>query len=192
MKRFLLSIVAVGMISSLANAGPIAYTESGSGDLPGVGSPLPTLAFDIGTNTVSGNTGFNVDHAADFDSFAFTIPGGAVLISGGVVLTDFAGDFTVASWGLRSGSANSSTGSFIETLSANSPGSASLVNVPLGAGTYNLTAGIVGADTSTLPSTANYTFTFVVGSPVPEPGTWGLAGASLIALAALRRRIAVR
>ena len=84
--------------TSPAVAVPLNYAESISGDLSGplvLGSPLTILAFDIGLNTVSGRFRLvdnNVTALNDFDSFAFTIPTGAALVTGGVSVTDSEGD----------------------------------------------------------------------------------------------------
>src|SRR5262245_2911376 len=50
----MIAIAAVAMmLAGAAQAAPIAYQESVSGDLPTLG-PLPILNFDVGANTVTG------------------------------------------------------------------------------------------------------------------------------------------
>src|SRR5262245_25895482 len=108
------SQILVGLISVVlswpvqtASAVPINYQESVSGDLPESGMPLPTLAFDIGLNTVSGRFGRNESYGDDFDSFAFTIPPGSQLSAGRVDLVDTEyGDFVSSGWQLNTGSAS--------------------------------------------------------------------------------------
>lgn len=185
--------IAAAVFATTSSAAPLAYQESVSGDLPGIGV-LPILTLDIGSNTVSGTTGFPVEPPLDFDSFAFMIPVGSVLVSASVQLMDVAGntgDFVIASWRLYSGSSTADSGTLIELLEASSPGSDALTSTPLGAGLYNFTALGLGVS---LVSLANYTFTLTLreAQAIPEPGTLLLAGLALAGLASTRgRRIRV-
>lgn len=66
------------LLSTTAPAAPVHYDELVSGDLPE--QPTSALLFDVGANTISGNTFFFVlepgcDHFCfDLDSFAFVLP----------------------------------------------------------------------------------------------------------------------
>jgi hypothetical protein len=66
------------VLSTAAPAAPAHYDESVSGDLPD--QPTSAFLFDVGANTISGNTFLFVlepgcDHfCADFDGFAFVLP----------------------------------------------------------------------------------------------------------------------
>src|SRR5678816_2517916 len=96
MRSRLAAFLLCSFLTSAAYAVPVAYSESTGGDLRPeaataagplpVGAPLPTFAFDVGSNTVSGRTG--VIHAGiglnftDLDSFAFTIAPGNELAAG--------------------------------------------------------------------------------------------------------------
>ena len=197
MRRMIFTLAAVvAGATGQASAAPITHLESVSGDLPGAAFPLPVLAFDVGTNTVSGQFGRNRTGRADFDSFAFTIPSGAVLVSGGVTLTDVQGDITNSGWVFFSGSADAFTGTQLEALNVLSPGTASLTPVPLGPGTYNMTQTAFGIEPALFdPHTANYTFQFDVRAEVataavsaPAPAGLVLALTGLSALAVVRRR----
>jgi len=164
----------------------VNYSESVSGDLPRIGSPLPIFAFDVGTNAIAGNTtqGTGSADTFDFDSFAFIIAPGTVLIAGQVQLTDAAlGNLGLATWQLGSGSLDSFGGTLVESIQALSPGSYSLTTTPLGAGDYNITSTGFGSS-GFFQNSADYTFTFTVRAlhDIPEPGCVGLLGVGLAGL----------
>jgi len=182
--RLLFAVAANSLTLAFAVATPVSYDESVGGDLPHFGSPLPTFAFDIGTNTVTGATRFDAIHPDDWDSFALTLPVRAQLISGQVDLVDASGDFWDATWFLNSGSANWSQGANLETIFSLSPGNAALSSVPLADGVYNMSAFLLDG---TPPAYANYAFTFDVRA-VPEPSSCMLHAAGIVTLACLARR----
>ena len=169
-------VTLLTLVSSLAQAAPIAYVESVDGDLPDTGTPLPDVHFDVGLNTVSGNTGYDANTDSDLDSFAFVIPTGFSMISGSVLLTDAQGNLTTARWELHSGSSNWLTGTFVEQLDSDSPGSATIS--ALSAGTYNMSATSLTANLP-VPANANYVFSFNI---VPEPTTLGILALTPFAL----------
>lgn len=192
MRRVLLTLALLAAAAAgRASAAPVIYLESMSGDLPQIGFPLPILAFDVGTNIVSGRFGRDAADNSDLDSFAFTILAGAVLVSGGVTLTDAQGDITSSTWRFGRGSANSTQGTLLEPLTSSSPGSAALTTVPQGPGTYNMTH-ITFGQVDPAPNTSDYTFTFEVRSTaaVPAPAGLVLALAGVPLLGLVRRRAA--
>jgi len=189
MRKLLTCLVAL-TVTAAANAGPINYQESVSGDLPTFGSPLPTFTFDVGTNTISGTFGLNTN--ADFDSFAFVVPAGMRLVSAKVTLADGpgVGDMSAAGWSLYSGSANAAGGSFLESVSPTSPGVYSFLSTPLGPQTYNIAANFFSWGGPS-PVSANYVFSFDVVA-TPEPVSLVVFGGLIVGGAgvALRRRMA--
>jgi hypothetical protein len=169
----------------VAGAAPVNYSEFVSGDLIHLGFPLPVMSFDIGVNTVSGRFGIDATDT-DVDSFAFTVPAGSQLVSGQVTLADFIGDIVESEWEFRSGSANVGGGAMLDLLAPNSPGLDTLGPVPQGPNVYNITQrGFFHTDP---PCQADYTFTFVIQSNVPEPCSAGLILIGAMLLLGWRRR----
>ena len=116
----------------------------------------------------------------DGDSFAFTIPAGMSFTSGGVQLTDAAGDIRSTQFTVLTGS-NWMEGTVIQNaLFPASPGTAFFTGLPLGPGTYDVSQ--LGIDINgSFPSTSDYVFTLNVDSvqgEVPEPSTAGLFAAA--------------
>lgn len=143
---------------------PANYSESVSGDLP-LTSPL-LLTFENAVNTVSGTFGHD---PSDFDAFAFTVPWGSRLVEGELIQLDLIGDIKNGDWWVHAGSAEWLEGTRIAFMTAESPGTATLSAVPLGAGVYVIhLAGFLTVDE---PTRAAYAFTFTV---VPEPTTVSL------------------
>ena len=170
--------VALALVAIAAQtASAFDYSESVSGDLPQSGFPLPTFTLDPGSNTVSGTVA--AGDPTDFDSFAFIVPAGQQIISGGLTLADLTGNLSSAGWSLRAGSAFTNGGTFVEFVNANSPGADLIDSVPLAPGTYNLTGASLG-DTGS----SSYIFSFTVA--VPEPASLSLLAIGSLAL--LRRR----
>jgi len=170
-----------------ALAAPVNYDEAIDGDLPFSGSPLPTLAFDLGINTVKGATGIEgID--LDFDSFAFTVPVGTQLVSLSLELTDSSrstGNFNEAVWQFHKGSAIFRAGTDLGNVEAQSPGTSTFTALPVGADVYHLGANSFSASGS---SFGDYTFTFEL-TQVPEPTSLALLGLGGL-LIARRRRLA--
>lgn len=177
-------VLTVLLVSSLAHAAPVVYTESADGDLPVIGFPLPTFTFDVGLNTISGTFGTDANENADFDSFAFVIPTGFSMLSGSVLLTDNQGNITSSRWQLNSGSANSGGGLSEQSVVPSSPGSATIT--ALSSGTYNMSHTLYIASDQD-PNTADYVFSFNVNI-VPEPTTLAVLGLTTLALLKRRRR----
>ena len=174
--------------TTVAQAAAVHYSESVDGDLPSE-NILPTLAFDIGVNTVNGRFGAEFDYPAppDRDSFAFTVPSGTrLVVVGQVALVDFAGDIILSDWKLSKGSAEYGGGTTIDEIVSTSPGSAAFKLLPLGPGLYAVSQSAF-ASASFPPSLADYVFTFTV---VPEPATAALLaiGSTTLWLATRRRR----
>jgi len=168
----------VGMFAGVVVPSPsfaATYSESVDGDLPWQ-NPLILITLDPGINTVSGTFG-NVGFPTDYDSFAFTIPGGLALAGGGVEVTDNVNNIVNVQWQLRTG-AVAGAGALIEEVFSLSPGADAFAGLP--SGTYHM-----GADFFNVfgESTADYTFTFNV---VPEPATLTLLASASLAL--IRRR----
>jgi hypothetical protein len=184
------TVAALGLAASAASAAPVNYNEGVDGDLTS-GFPwdptLVLLAFDIGTNTVTGNMG-SKPGGDDFDSFAFTIPAGAELASGDVVLTDFQGNITDTGWLLYPSNPPDFNNDPDDVLQVPSPGADSLTTVPLASGTYSLFNGSYGVGPSEGGAdSSNYTFTFVV-QPVPEPATLSMLALGGMATVLRHRR----
>jgi hypothetical protein len=178
-------VVLVVLVGSLActtaatAATTVNYDESIDGDLPGIGT-LTVFNFGSGVNTISGTT--TAGSSPDFDSFAFVIPAGHQLTTGGVAIVDASGNLLAAAWDLRSGGLTWNSGSFVEGLVVNSPGVDALTNVPQGPGNYNVSAASFTASSDN--DSSNYTFTFTV---IPEPASLSLLGFGSLALLARRR-----
>jgi hypothetical protein len=153
-----------------AAAVPVAYDESIDGDLPVIGAPLPTFAFDLGTNSVSGTFGEAANGANDYDSFAFVIPPGAQLVAGQLALNDAVGDMVEGYWSVRAGSADYLGGVLLQTHTVNSPGFDVIASTPLASGVYNITTG-QHQYAGPAPAYADYTFTFELTPVVPEPAS---------------------
>ena len=190
-RSVLVIAVLLGTVS-VGEAAVVSYSESVSGDLPRIGSPLSIFAFDVGTNVIAGNTtqGTGSADTFDFDSFAFTIAPGTALVAGRVQLTDAAlGNLGLATWNLGSGSLDSFGGTLIELIEALSPGTYSLTTTPLGPGDYNITSTGFGSSAGFFQNSGDYTFTFTVRSlrDIPEPGSLALVGLGVAGLWFARR-----
>jgi hypothetical protein len=171
-----------------AGASTIHYDEAVSGDLDWLANPLTTFALDIGVNTVTGTISVVAPGEVDFDSFAFTVPVGANLVSASVALFDQTGNSLTAAWSLYQGSAISGGGTYVESLFANPASAVSLSSVPLGAGVYNVPEGSISDNP---PASSAYTFTFDVepdAAAVPEPRAVAPLSVALLGLAELIRR----
>ena len=178
--------VAVAAASLAAQAKPVNYDESVSGDLSS-SNLLTTFALDMGSNKVSGRLGAsNSPSSSDFDSFAFTVAPGTQLVSFQVSLEDAIGNLASTSWSLMSGSSLWGQGTLIGNYNVSSPGTAN--GGPLQAGLYQFANTSIGWNG--VQGYTDYTFTFSVRplNQVPEPGSLVLVAAALIAAAAGARR----
>ena len=169
-----------------ATAAVVIYNESINGDLPVTGSPLPNMALDVGTNTVTGRIGTSNGNGFDFDSFAFTVPAGTQLTSLSVTMLPGPENTAIGvanQWYLFAGSPNYEGGSLLENMYVLAPDTYTFTSTPLAANVYNLSA--EGASYGgNPPAFGDYTFSLVVTSlaSVPEPGTvivWGLMFATV-------------
>jgi hypothetical protein len=192
----------LGLLSGAAAAAPLHYDESVSGDLPR--APTDAFLFDVGANTISGNTYLFVlepgcqHFCVDFDSFAFVLPERVQLA--GISLS-----FTLAADNVSKAQADyllcaglhGDQGSCLarllgeQTVSYLDPSPVGVdfgMTLPLaGAATYTIYAnslGIAPID-PTLPEgwSADYTWTFRVAA-IPGPGSLPLMITALLALAA--------
>jgi hypothetical protein len=184
--RLLMGTILVLCCTQSAAAVPVAYHESIGGDLPDFGSPVPTFAFDIGVNSIAGRFATSSTAPGDFDSFAFTIPALTELVAANVSLADIEGNISGTTWEFRAGTANSHTGTLLELVSSNSPGSYTFTSPPLGPDVYNLGHTQIGASGGGQHS-ADYAFEFVV-LPIPEPTSASLLAIGAAALLHSRRR----
>ena len=194
------TLAAAAVVLSLftvasAEAAPVQYQESVSGDLPQNGA-LTNFNFEVGANTISGFQQFDARNgvAADFDHFKFVLPAHTQLV--GIKLatqmTETIGQLTLPLY----------LDIFVDALPAVTVSAHEKVNLldpanplagsfsatmPLSAGSYLFYEGQVGSLYAGQAVFWNYTWTFDVAA-VPEPGSVTLVGAALLGLAAARRR----
>lgn len=192
MLKHVICFLALSLSSTLVRAAPVHYDESVSGDIFvdaagfGIGFPLMTFAFDVGTNTVSGSMQVgDPPFPFDGDAFAFIIQDGATLVSAEISLVKTIGNAHVMSVNLRQGAAGWRLGTVIDSLSVNTPGVSNFDNVPQSSGVYQIDPTSMGYISPPGFGGLNYTMTFVV---VPEPSSFVLAALGLIGLVVWRRR----
>ena len=133
--------VLIGLLFSWSGsvaAAPFLYDESVSGDLPCNIPPCAVFPFDIGTNVILGTV---TNGAANFDSFAFSIPAGTELTS--VTYSwEVSGvpTLTVAStaYALTPNTSSFAGTEAINLVTATSPVTLFSAQLPIGAGTRAL------------------------------------------------------
>lgn len=186
--------VVIFMFGLVANAAPITYNESVSGDLQST-CPCNVFAFDLGINSISGTTFVNaVLPTFDFDSFAFSIPAGMQLTQvtysfvatfSGAIVTSATDEYLLyqGNTGLPS---SQPIGDQSVNFLAGSPVAFFNAPLPLGNGTYT-----VKDVTKTVSSNGNWSVAYrwdYTVSAVPEPGTLTLVCLGLTSLFLFRPR----
>lgn len=194
-----LAMCLLAGLSQLAEAAPVHYRESDSGDLPASGQ-LPVLALDVGTNTVSGHQAGRLSvvgsmglFSDDRDSFSFYLAPGLVLDALEIAVSNastpqYQGAYA-AVWQLALGSV-AYGGDVLQQMIINTPPGVVLsTQTPLGAGLYNLTSygtsysGVYDLDYQVTLKVSS------VASALPEPGSMALALIALLGVLASRRRM---
>jgi hypothetical protein len=194
MTRCVLALAAWLLLTPPADAAPLVYDESVSGDLSSAIPSATVLAFGVGVNSVRGSLYSGVQ-APDFDSFAFTIPAGGTLtaISYAFTLDPKEGE-TVAQavWAFDAGNTGLPADLGVVAIDLFDPSPVALFDGPLpqGPGLY----GFYNAAQSSTPGlgwTSPYQIDFVVteaATGVSAPSTLLLLAAGLAGLARARRR----
>jgi hypothetical protein len=170
---------------SAASAAPVFHDEQVGGDLT---NSRPPFTFDARRNTFTGTVSVaSATNVFDFDSFGFIVPAGLQVEAAAVVLTDVAGNITLARWTVNAGRTLPGWGTPVEAQTVPSPGAGTFAAMPLPAGQYNFWNDAVGVSNA-VPGVAAYTIVFDV-SPVPEPATLAtIACAAAPLLLSHRRR----
>jgi hypothetical protein len=206
----ILSALLLWLLSTTTPAAPLHYDELVSGDLPS--EPTNAFLFDVGDNTISGNTFLFVlepgcDHFCfDFDSFAFVLPERVQLVEVSLSFTLDADNVSraEAAYSLCAGLPGGSDSCFADSLGEQTVSflDASPVAVVFGAaiplataGTYtvfNSSLGIAPIDPA-LPEgwSADYTWTLRVQA-IPNPASLPSMITALLVVALRRRRQASR
>lgn len=189
LKKIFLMAALMALFCGAAQSAVI-YQEWTDGDLLGQVDPLTTFNFTVGTNTVSGATGYETPGNADFDSFAFVLPVGTTLSSASLAV-NLGGGLQSVQWSFKKGSAALFGGTELEIIGDTQ----NFTQIPQAADTYQI-YGVTMSGGQTFTGNATYVFTFDVtsdggGAGVPEPGTLGLMGIGGAMLAYFgRRRVA--
>lgn len=216
MRSRVLGFIFLMSISGTANAVPVTYDETISGDLLGLPlhinqPPFTTLTFNLGVNKIRGTAAlYSVDDSPlnDQDPFTFVIPVGLHVdgysISWQVSHLNPITNFLIASWLILEEQCSPSCSSVSGHLAidlVHGDGTSSL-NMPpimlLGPGTYTAIHG-VGTDLAGAGSFDLVTYSYELSlnvfagdvpppPPIPEPNTLALFGVGVVALGALRRR----
>lgn len=194
--RQLVAPMLLALGAGVANAAVMTYDEAVSGDLSN--PPLTTLAFDVGVNTISGNTGLRVaangvSSTEDVDPFEFAVPTGTQIVGAQLFMAQAVGGTLSTDWYLYSGSFYSDPEStLVGQFSITATNTTVVLPSPsYGPGTYSVLPGYMAYGGA---ASADYTFTFTLREanenpvPVPEPATPLLLAGALLAATAVGRR----
>jgi len=193
--RFLALLLVTAIMTGNTQAAPITYDEAVQGDLEF--GFVGTLG--VGVNNVSGTIHFRTGGDFDFDLFSFAIPVGTRLVGASYTFSPTFTNIGGAAVGYDLGQLPLSfpappplDSQLIDLLSASSPVLLFANALPLEAGSYGLTRGLLSLDCLSEGPCSwqnDYTWALTVASEnVPEPPSYVLISLALAALGFACRR----